>query len=236
MPTALEYHVKVRRVFSPAVALISLAGVLVFLSPSSVAQINAPPSSVTSPGFGGRPVNGTASSVTSVGPRGYIPKTSVPRAPINDGHQQHHHRNGNYTGPYWYAVPYAVDPNAYADAPEEPNPNDEVDYQGGPTVFDRRGSGARSYIPPVEDVPPPHSDAPSDQTVSAADPAPSTMLIFKDGHKLEIGNYAIIGSTLFDLTPGHPRRVPLSDLNLDATKKENDDRGIVFEVPASLGS
>jgi hypothetical protein len=139
-------------------------------------------------------------------------------------------------GPYWYAypVPYGVDSNAYADTPEEPN--DEVDYQGGPTVFDRRGSGARSYIPPIEDVAPPHADEPSDQTVSAADPAPLTMLVFKDGHKLEIGNYAIVGSTLFDLTPGHSRRVPLSDLDVDATKKENDDRGIVFEVPSSLGS
>jgi hypothetical protein len=62
------------------------------------------------------------------------------------------------------------------------------------------------------------------------------MLVFKDGHKLEIGNYAIVGSTLFDLTPGHSRRVPLSDLDLDATKKENDDHGILFEVPSSLGS
>ena len=185
MSSALEYHVSVRRLFSPAAALVSLGGALVFLSPSSVAQINAPSSSVTSPGFGGRSVNGTSPSVTSVGPRGYVPKTTVPHAPINDG-RQHRRSNGNYTGPYWYAVPYGVDPNAYADAPEQPGPNDESDYQGGPTVFDRRGSGARSYIPPVEDVPPPHSEAPSDQTVSAADPAPSTTLIFKDGHKLEI--------------------------------------------------
>jgi hypothetical protein len=236
MSSALEYHMYVRRLFSPAVALLSLIGAFVFLSASSVAQINAPPSSVTSPGFGGRRVNGPPASVTSVGPRGYIPKTTVPRAPINDGHQQHRRRNGNNAGPYWYAypVPYGVDPNAYADTPEEPN--DEVDYQGGPTVFDRRGSGARSYIPPVGDVAPPHAAEPSDQTVSAADPAPLTMLVFKDGHKLEIGNYAIVGSTLFDLTPGHSRRVPLSDLDVDATKKENDDRGIVFEVPSSVGS
>jgi len=235
MFSALRYHINVRRLSSPAVALLSFAAVLVFLSPS-VAQINAPPSSVTSPGFGGRRVNGSSPSVTSVGPRGYVPKTTVgPRAPINDG-RQHHRRDGNYTGPYWYAypVPYGVDPNDYADAPEEPN--DDADYQGGPTVFDRRGSGARSYIPPVENVAPPHAEDPGDEAVSAAAPAPVTMLVFKDGHKLEIGNYAIVGTTLFDLTPGHSRRVLLSDLDLDATKKENDDRGIVFEVPSSVGS
>jgi hypothetical protein len=167
-----------------------------------------------------------------------VPRTTVPQvphAPIkgNDGHQ-HRHRNGNNTGPYWYAVPYGVDPNAYADTPEEPT--DDADYQGGPTVFDRRGSGARSYIPPVEDVAPPHAEDPSDQPASATAPAPLTMLVFKDGHKLEIGNYAIVGSTLFDLTPGHSRRVPISDLDLDSTKQENDDRGIVFEVPSSAGN
>jgi hypothetical protein len=233
MSSALEYHINVRRLFPLAVAALTFSGALVFLPPSSVAQINAPPSSVTSPGFGGRSVNGTASSVTSVGPRGYVPKTAVPHAPINDGHR-HSRRDGNYAGPYWYAVPYGVDPNAYADTPEEPN--DDADYQGGPTVFDRRGSGARSYIPPVENMPPPHSADPGDQPISAAAPAPLTMLVFKDGHKLEIGNYAIVGSTLFDLTPGHSRRVPLSDLDLDGTKKENDDRGIVFEVPSSVGN
>jgi hypothetical protein len=233
MSSALEYDIDVRRLVPPAVAALTFTGVLVFLQLPSAAQINAPPSSVTSPGFGGRSVNGTASSVTSVGPRGYVPKTSVPHAPVNDGHR-HTRRDGNNTGPYWYAVPYAVDSNAYSDTAD--TPDDDANYQGGPTVFDRRGSGARSYIPPVEDVPAPHSDGPNDQTASAADPAPSTMLVFKDGHKLEIGNYAIVGSTLFDLTPGHSRRVPLSDLDLDATKKENDDHGILFEVPSSLGS
>jgi hypothetical protein len=48
---------------------------------------------------------------------------------------------------------------------------------------------------------------------------------------LELGNYAIIGSTLFDLTPGHPRRVALAELDLEATRKENDDRGVVFQPP-----
>jgi len=62
------------------------------------------------------------------------------------------------------------------------------------------------------------------------------MLVFKDGHSLEIGNYAIVGATLFDLTPGHPRRIPLADLDLDTTKKQNDDRGVNFEIPSSLGS
>jgi hypothetical protein len=59
------------------------------------------------------------------------------------------------------------------------------------------------------------------------------MLVFKDGHKLEVGNYAIIGQTLFDMTPGHARKVPLADLDLEATRRQNDDRGITFQLPIS---
>jgi len=238
MPTTLEYDIDVRRMFSPAAALLSFFVTVLFVSPHSVAQINAPPSSVTSPGFGGRPVNGPPPSVTSVGPRGFVPRTTVPlRPPVNDG-RHHHRRDNNFTGPYWYAypVPYEGDPNAYADVPDVNN--DDAEYQGGPTIFDRRGSGERSYIPPIQDVAPVHPQDPSVEpsSTSAPDPAPSTMLVFKDGHSLEIGNYAIVGATLFDLTPGHPRRIPLADLDLDTTKKQNDDRGVNFEIPSSLGS
>jgi hypothetical protein len=57
------------------------------------------------------------------------------------------------------------------------------------------------------------------------------LLVFKDGRKLEVGNYAIVGATLFDLTPGHPRKIALADLDLEATRRQNDDRGVTFELP-----
>ena len=240
MSPTLEYHTNVRQWFSPALALLAFSGVFLFVPAYSVAQINAPPSSVTSPGFGGRAVNGTSPSVTSVGPRGYVPRTGVPSRPQGNDTGRRHHRDGSYTGPYWYAypVPYGVDTNDYADNPQPEN--DEGNYQGGPTVFDRRGSGARSYIPPVEDAAPAHSTDQNadqgDETTSALTPSPSTTLVFKDGHKLDVGNYAIVGSTLFDLTPGHSRRIPLSDLDLDNTKKENEDRGVTFDIPTNVGS
>ncbi|HXX01791.1 MAG TPA: hypothetical protein VEJ00_11280, partial [Candidatus Acidoferrales bacterium] len=60
-----------------------------------------------------------------------------------------------------------------------------------------------------------------------------TVLVFKDGEKLEVGNYAIVGATLFDLSPGHHRKITLADLDLDATQKLNDDRGVIFQLPAS---
>jgi hypothetical protein len=57
-------------------------------------------------------------------------------------------------------------------------------------------------------------------------------LVFKDGHELEILNYAIVEQTLLDLTPGHARKVPLGDLDLEATRTQNENRGITFQVPA----
>jgi len=56
-------------------------------------------------------------------------------------------------------------------------------------------------------------------------------LIFKDGHKQEVGNYAIVGTNLFDLTPGRRQKIALGDLDLPATQKANDDLGIDFKLP-----
>jgi hypothetical protein len=227
----------VRRLIPASVAVLVLCGCVALVS-NSFAQTNGVPSSVTSPGFGGRAVNGTPPSVTSVGPGGYAPNSRVTfsgggSGPGADHRERHHHRDGKYVPSigYAYPVPYAVDLGA---AEDDAPADDDADYQGGPTVFDRRGSGADSYVPPVRDVPRPHSVARAEAEAPANEPPqPQTVLVFKDGHDIEVGNYAIVGETLFDLTPGHARKVAVADLDLDATRKQNEDRGVVFELPAS---
>ncbi len=221
-----------------SVALFSLLAVPVVLVPNSQAQINGVPSSVTSPGFGGRPVNGTPPSTTSLGPRGFAPNqratfSTSNGAPRGDRHHHRHHYV-QYAPPLVYAVPvpYSVDIGEAEDNSQDQE--DDANYQGGPTVFDRRGSGADSYIPPVKNATRPRPS----ETADADPPTPETpqeptLLILKDGHKIEVGNYAIVGATLFDLTPGHARKVPIADLDLDATRKENDDRGVIFRLPPS---
>jgi hypothetical protein len=135
----------------------------------------------------------------------------------------------------WYAVPYPyVEDDSGSDANDNSDASadtdDDADYQGGPTVFDRRGLGAESYVPPVEDVSQPQSRADADPDDP---PQPPTVLVFKDGHAIEVEDYAIVGVSLFDLTPGHARKIALADLDLEATQKQNDDRGVVFVLPAS---
>jgi len=65
---------------------------------------------------------------------------------------------------------------------------------------------------------------------------PRTVLVFKDGHQRVILNYAIVGATLFDLSDGLTRKVALAELDLPATVKQNDDRGVEFQLPSSLKS
>lgn len=62
---------------------------------------------------------------------------------------------------------------------------------------------------------------------------PDTVLVFRDQHKQEVKNYAIVGQTLWNFAPQHTQKIPLSDLDLPATTKANDDRGLTFRVPAS---
>jgi hypothetical protein len=226
------------------VALLAVLATSLFLIISAQAQINGTPASVTSPGFGGRPINGPPASVTSLGPRGFTPgpratfTAAVPNGVHGDGHHHHHRSNNEFNTPFLYAVPvpYAVDATALEDDAQANENEDDAEYQGGPTVFDRRGSGQRSYVPPVRDLAPraaaqPASETSDDPPADPEPPLPPTLLVFKDGHKLEVGNYAIVGTTLFDLTPGHSRRVALADLDLDATAKQNDERGIIFQIP-----
>ncbi|HEX3821195.1 MAG TPA: hypothetical protein VHW45_12730 [Candidatus Sulfotelmatobacter sp.] len=61
----------------------------------------------------------------------------------------------------------------------------------------------------------------------------TTVLIFRDEHKQEIQNYAIVGQTLWNFTPGRTQKIPLSSLDLAATEKANDDQGVTFKIPAS---
>jgi hypothetical protein len=59
------------------------------------------------------------------------------------------------------------------------------------------------------------------------------ILIFRDKHSQEVNNYAVVGETLWVFNEQRATRVPLSALDLDATRKANDERGVEFQVPTS---
>ena len=204
---------------------------------------------------------GVPASITSVGPNGIQPRNPFfnqptccinPLFPVNprppQGQRHRHQRGQFFPGGGAVYVPYAYpvvgEPDtgdATAEQQESPrDERDENDYRGGPTIFDRRGPGqpARSYV----DNYPPRSSRPRTETETEAASAssrdetpvpdqPQTVLVFKDGHQIEVQNYAVIGDTLYDLSPGHHQKIPVADIDLASTGKQNDDRGIDFRLP-----
>ncbi|MGA2346127.1 MAG: hypothetical protein ABSF93_08990 [Candidatus Sulfotelmatobacter sp.] len=232
MTLPLEYHISVRHSIPASLALFSLFALPVISVSRSHAQSNAAAASASSSKSSAHSTTGAPTSAATFGVNGHPhnpPITSKPTAPPS-GDGQHHHVG--YTPPavYLVAVPYAIDIGATDDT-ADPDDSD-ANYQGGPTVFDRRGSGQDSYVRPVDPVPTPHAyDEADASAVFPEPPQEPAVLVFKDGRTLELGNYAIVGAILFDLTPGHSRKIALTDLDLDATRKQNDDRGISFQLP-----
>lgn len=73
---------------------------------------------------------------------------------------------------------------------------------------------------------------PQPRNETPAKPDPATVLVFRDQHRQEITNYAIAGGTLWVLNDHlATRKIPLADLDLVATAKVNDERGVEFQVP-----
>jgi len=74
---------------------------------------------------------------------------------------------------------------------------------------------------------------PAQREADGAPVLPDTVLIFRDQRQQEVRNYAIVGRTLWNFAPQRTEKIPLSDLDLPATAKANDDRGLTFRVPAT---
>ncbi|MFZ0797125.1 MAG: hypothetical protein WCA13_07075 [Terriglobales bacterium] len=208
------------------------------------AQINGVPPSVTSMGFGGRFINGIPPSVTSLGPNGYgsLPflggcctnlfLPANPHPPLFSGH---HHRGRKDKDHDFFAVgepvyvPYAVPYVEDADDDDSP----DADYAPAPGERNadpptKRGVGRESAVN-ANLAGKPASGGPEEPVAAQ----PSTVLVFKDGHQSDVRNYAIVGDTLFDFTAGRTRKILLADLDLPATQKANDDRGVDFQIPDS---
>src|SRR5690242_716279 len=135
--------------------------------------------------------------------------------------------------PYAYPYPVVVDddnaqPEGYvvSDEPEPP----------APTMFEHRPE----YMPyqPEDSAryarPPRESAASVRAAEEPSRPTTPTVLVYKDGHEAEVSNYAIMGSTLYNLGTFVAQKIPLEQLDLKATVKANEDRGVEFSVPASV--
>jgi hypothetical protein len=125
-----------------------------------------------------------------------------------------------YGYPYAYSAPIVDVPPTYYYRDDDYDRSDvrrDIHELNGKVDHLQRDIESRNYVP----------RPPSRQEVVRQ----STTLVFRDKHQEEVQNYAVIGRTLWILDEKKASKVPLDDLDLDATTRINNERGIDFDVP-----
>jgi hypothetical protein len=120
-------------------------------------------------------------------------------------------------------VPYYYDasdpgPYLYSGPPAEQTLHVVVDLPPGRHVVEESYDEQQALA-----APPPQHDI-------SEKPLEATVLVFRDGHRQEISNYAIMGETLY-VFDTRKQKIGLDDLDLPSTIKVNDDRGVDFQLP-----
>jgi hypothetical protein len=172
-----------------------------------------------------------------------------------DRHGRGHFRQRGYGYGYAYAVPYSYAYPSYAEPEPEAEPQPAADQPSGNAMERELWSRAAER----EDRSLDRNDARHDARTQADEsrygehyldgreqggaperaaapvlpevPETALVLVLKDGTRMELGNYAIMGQTIYDL--GHRgKKVSLAQVDLAATAKANDERGLEFKLPA----
>ena len=139
--------------------------------------------------------------------------------------------------------PVASQPNVFvmqpppAPAPAVPSPPVE------PLMIELRGdryvqvSGpAKSNAQMIDQMPVAIASAKPPEQTSPGRSAVSAVLVFRDGHNEEIADYTIAGGAVYaraeDYNSGSwNRKIELTTLNLPETVKQNQSRGVRFQLP-----
>jgi peptidoglycan hydrolase-like protein with peptidoglycan-binding domain len=77
---------------------------------------------------------------------------------------------------------------------------------------------------------------PSEEAAPPVAQLPAAVLVFRDGHREEVRNYMIQGSTLYTsadywATGSWNKKIPISELDIPASLKANAERGAKFSLP-----
>ncbi len=173
--------------------------------------------------------------------RGYAYGFGGHGAGFGRGHGNgHRNSNGNSNGativPVYVPVydnsygydpgPEGAPPYMYSGPPDEQTPHMVVDLPAPKRTI---AQDEEQQVPPpaVASQSNRNSEAPSAVEVTPID---ATVLVFRDGHHQEVTNYAIVGQTLY-VFDKRTQKIAITDLDVAATIKLNDDRGVDFHVP-----
>jgi len=165
---------------------------------------------------------------------------NFPQRGYNYGYTPYYY---GYTGYPVYPSPVYVEdttlPNAGTFNTTQPAPVEPESKPAAPTVIvvqvpATSSQDAHYGTHSFDNQPAPGSQPTEHAAPISATPSdePETILIFHDGHKIEVQNYAIVNGHILVLS-GKYAKIALADLNLPATIKANDDNGVDFHVPGS---
>jgi hypothetical protein len=136
-----------------------------------------------------------------------------------------------YLYPYSYAYyPYLGDYGFYSDSPDDQAADNTYAESYNPPPSREDGGLERDVQTLSGKIDRLQSDVEAHNRTKP-DPEPETALVFRDKHVEEVRNYAISGGNLWVLNEQAAKKIPLAQLDLDATVKMNDDRGVDFQVP-----
>ncbi len=226
-----------------AISLLSIAVAL----PAAAQMYGGPPTTTTVGGHSLAPPPSVTSTAARHMPNALPSVTSIPNygyhygySPYYNGyHGGHGYRSGGwaYAVPYYYPVDnsaYGYDyvggggsPDLYSGPPVGPNdPSLHMVVEQPPArPYSEEEPYPQAYVP----RPPPEPPAPPPADVKPGDP---TVLVFRNGKQQEVTNYAIMGDSLYVFDQAR-KKIALADLDIPATVKANDDRGVEFNLPAS---
>jgi hypothetical protein len=202
------------------------------------------------PGFAGRPGGFVARPNTARG-FGQFGNFGVNRGFHNGFHDHDRDRDRfgrfgygywpyNSYWPYWgwdWGSDYNNDYDTYLQ--QQANYNQQLALQGQVQYLQQQIAEMRhdqevqrdyAEAEPAPTPPPPSAGTPA--ASKPHDDGPPTTLVFRDGKRVETQNYAIVGNTLWLMADnGHMQKVPLAELDREATLKSNEDRGVEFPLP-----
>lgn len=158
---------------------------------------------------------------------------------FDDGFGFRHNRRFFFTTGFGYAYyPYAYSYPAYYDyADYSPRNYDAyADTASANQVNDAYAQGAlQQQVADLEGevqqmraelrAPPQAAPTPS----ARATDAPPVTLVFRDGRRVEASNYAIAGNTFWIVNQRTARKVAMSDLDLPATRRVNEQNGVELD-------
>lgn len=159
-------------------------------------------------------------------------------------HHNRHEYQPEYGSAEGYAVPYSVTNDYKAGGASSSGSSDSRSMMG---LSRQKGSGLAQQLEPLMEAPsgnrPPYRPSSESQTETPSTTPnviqsrePVLLLVMKNGDRRKVRNYALTPQMLMDMDgagSGKEVEIPLSEINLAATKKSAAQAGLSFAVPTN---